>query len=122
MSQLIIEVLGGGVIGVSVAYHLARRGVASTVADLGNFTSQVFDICLRSFCADSSPSQIIAIDSFSLRNSPQKSAQTKYKPGVQNGSQNIKSQVDHAGVASCASGRAAGFLARDWCDKAEAGW
>lgn len=45
--------MGGGIMGVSVAYYLALRGVRSTV-------------------------------------------------------------VDHAGIASCASGKAGGFLARDW--------
>ena len=50
-----ILILGGGVIGVSVAYHLALRGRRVTV-------------------------------------------------------------VDHAGIASCASGKAGGFLARDWND------
>jgi len=50
-----ILILGGGIIGVSVAYHLALRGRRATV-------------------------------------------------------------VDHAGIASCASGKAGGFLARDWND------
>ena len=50
-----VLILGGGIIGVSVAYHLALRGRRVTV-------------------------------------------------------------VDHAGIASCASGKAGGFLARDWND------
>lgn len=50
-----ILVLGGGIIGVSISYHLALRGVRVTV-------------------------------------------------------------VDQAGIASCASGKAGGFLARDWND------
>ena len=49
-------ILGGGIIGVSVAYHLAQRGRRVTV-------------------------------------------------------------VDHAGLASCASGKAGGFLARNWNDR-----
>jgi len=55
-----ILVLGGGVIGVSIAYHLAKRGVKATV-------------------------------------------------------------VDRAGIASCASGKAGGFLARDWNDMSPVG-
>eukprot|EP00931_Biecheleriopsis_adriatica_P051476 TRINITY_DN29859_c0_g1_i1.p1 TRINITY_DN29859_c0_g1~~TRINITY_DN29859_c0_g1_i1.p1 ORF type:complete len:296 (-),score=25.76 TRINITY_DN29859_c0_g1_i1:191-1078(-) len=51
-----ILILGGGIIGVSVAYHLALRGKRTLV-------------------------------------------------------------VDHAGIASCASGKAGGFLARDWNDQ-----
>jgi len=55
-----ILVLGGGVIGVSIAYHLALRGVRVMV-------------------------------------------------------------VDRAGIASCASGKAGGFLARDWSDMSPVG-
>jgi len=55
-----ILVLGGGVIGVSIAYHLALRGVRVTV-------------------------------------------------------------IDRAGIASCASGKAGGFLARDWNDMSPVG-
>lgn len=55
-----ILVLGGGVIGVSISYHLALRGVKVTV-------------------------------------------------------------VDRAGIASCASGKAGGFLARDWNDGSPVG-
>lgn len=55
-----IVVLGGGVIGVSISYHLALRGVPVTL-------------------------------------------------------------VDRAGIASCASGKAGGFLARDWNDHSPTG-
>ncbi|CAK9104544.1 unnamed protein product [Durusdinium trenchii] len=48
-----VLILGGGIIGVSISYHLAQRGVKSTI-------------------------------------------------------------VDRAGIASCASGKAGGFLARNW--------
>ena len=40
---------------------LAREMAAAGMAGLGNFTSLDFDICLRSFCADSSSPQISAI-------------------------------------------------------------
>jgi len=55
-SERSILILGGGVIGVAIAYHLALRGVKVTL-------------------------------------------------------------VDRAGIASCASGKAGGFLARDWNDR-----
>jgi len=55
-----ILVLGGGVIGVSISYHLALRGVSVTL-------------------------------------------------------------IDRAGIASCASGKAGGFLARDWNDGSPVG-
>ena len=55
-----VVICGGGIIGCSVAYHLALRGVKSTV-------------------------------------------------------------VERCGIACAASGRAGGFLARDWCDSYELG-
>ena len=59
-------------------FHVGNNKLANIHVGVGNFMSQEFDICLRSFCADSSSPQISAIlvghftvENNSLRNYPQ---------------------------------------------------